>query len=46
MIDLGLADALVQAGVPRIKITMETRGAVAYELMPTESRRVEILIGP
>ena len=42
----GVADALVQAGVPRMQLTMETRGAVGYELMPTESRRVEILIGP
>lgn len=41
----GVADALVQAGVPRAQLSMETRGAVAYELMPTESRRVEILIG-
>lgn len=41
----GVADALVQAGVPRSQLSMETRGAVAYELMPTESRRVEVLIG-
>lgn len=41
----GVADALVQAGVPRIQLRMESRGAVAYEMMPTESRRVEILIG-
>lgn len=41
----GVADALVQAGVPRGRLSMETRGAVPYELMPTESRRVEILIG-
>lgn len=42
----GVVDALVNAGVPRIQISVETRGAVAFELMPTESRRVEILIGP
>lgn len=42
----GVADALVQAGVPRVQLSMETRGAVAFGLMPTESRRVEVLIGP
>ncbi len=41
----GVADALAQAGVPRGRISMETRGPVAYELMPTESRRVEIMVG-
>ena len=41
----GVADALVQAGVPRARLNMENRGAVAYDLMPTESRRVEIVIG-
>lgn len=41
-----VADALVQAAVPRIQIRLETRGAVAYDLMPTESRRVEIVVGP
>ncbi len=42
----GVVDALVNAGVPRIQISTETRGAVAFELMPTESRRVEIVVGP
>lgn len=41
----GVADALVQAGVPRSQLRMESRGGVPYEMMPTESRRVEILIG-
>lgn len=41
----GVADALVQAGVPRARLSMENRGGVAYDLMPTESRRVEIVIG-
>lgn len=40
-----VADALVAAGVPRFQLNMETRGAVSYELMPTESRRVEIIVG-
>ena len=40
-----VADALVAAGVPRIQLNMETRGAVPYELMPTESRRVQIVVG-
>ncbi len=42
----GVVDSLVNAGVPRIQISTETRGAVPFELMPTESRRVEIVIGP
>ena len=41
----GVVDALVGAGVPRIQISTETRGATPFELMPTESRRVEIVIG-
>ena len=40
-----VADALVNAGVPRARLRMESRGAVPYDLMPTESRRVEIVIG-
>ncbi len=40
-----VADALVTAGIPRSRLGMESRGAVPYDLMPTESRRVEILIG-
>ena len=41
----GVVDALVNAGVPRIQISVETRGAVPFDLMPTESRRVEIVVG-
>ncbi len=41
----GVVDALVSAGVPRLQVKIETRGAVAYDLMPTESRRVEIVVG-
>ncbi len=41
-----VADALSQAGVPRTRIQLETRGAIPYDLMPTESRRVEIVVGP
>ena len=40
-----VADALTAAGVPRSQLNMETRGAVSYDLMPTESRRVEIVVG-
>ena len=42
----GVVDALVNAGVRRSQISTETRGAVPFELMPTESRRVEIVVGP
>lgn len=42
----GVIDALVNAGVPRARISSEARGAVAFDLMPTESRRVEIVVGP
>lgn len=41
-----VVDALVNAGVQRIRVLTETRGAVPYGLMPTESRRVEIVVGP
>ena len=40
-----VADALVAAGVPKGRIQISARGAVDYALMPTESRRVEIVIG-
>ncbi|HYZ64907.1 MAG TPA: OmpA family protein [Acetobacteraceae bacterium] len=40
-----VADGLVAAGVPATRIRIESRGAVPYELMPTEARRVEIAIG-
>ena len=42
----GVVDALVNAGVPKIQINIETRGAVPFDLMPMESRRVEIVVGP
>ena len=42
----GVVDALANAGVPRSQISSETRGAVAFDLMPMESRRVEIVVGP
>jgi outer membrane protein OmpA-like peptidoglycan-associated protein len=41
-----VADGLVTAGVAPGRIRIESRGAVPFELMPTESRRVEIVIGP
>ena len=40
-----VADALVNAGVSRGRLRMESRGAVPFDLMPTEARRVEIVIG-
>ncbi len=40
-----VADALVAAGVPKGRIQISSRGAVDYSLMPTESRRVDIVIG-
>ena len=40
-----VVDGLVTAGVPPGRIRMESRGAVPFDLMPTESRRVEIVIG-
>ena len=40
-----VADGLVAAGVPQGRVRIESRGAVPYEMMPTESRRVEIAIG-
>jgi cytochrome c oxidase subunit II len=41
----GVADALVAAGVPQTRIRIEPWGAVLYGLTPTESRRVEIVLG-
>ena len=38
-------DALVEAGIARPRIRVESRGAVQFEMFPTESRRVEVLIG-
>ncbi len=40
-----VAAHLVAAGVDRRRIRVEPRGPVSYELIPTESRRVEILLG-
>lgn len=40
-----VADALVQGGVSRDRIRIEPRPAVPYEMMPLESRRVEIHVG-
>lgn len=41
----GVADAMVAGGVPAARIAVQPRGAVAFELFPTESRRVEIHVG-
>ncbi|MCB4824436.1 OmpA family protein [Roseicella aerolata] len=41
-----VADHLAEGGVDRRRIRIESRGAVPYESFPTESRRVEIVIGP
>ena len=40
-----VADHLVEYGVPRSRIAVRARGPVPFEMMPTESRRVEIVIG-
>ena len=40
-----VSDGLANAGVPRARIRVEPRGSVPFELQPTESRRVEIVIG-
>ena len=40
-----VADGLVAAGVPRERVRVHTRGAVPFALMPTESRRVEVVVG-
>lgn len=40
-----VADALVAAGVPAGRISVRPRGPVPFEMMPTESRRVEIRVG-
>ena len=40
-----VADQLVANGVDRSRIRIESRGAVPFEQFPTESRRVEIIIG-
>ena len=40
-----VADHLAEAGVERGRIRIESRGAVPFDSFPTESRRVEIVIG-
>lgn len=40
-----VADGLVAAGVPQGRVRVESRGAIPFEMMPTESRRVEIVVG-
>ena len=40
-----VADRLVQAGVARSRIQVRPRGPVPFDLVPVESRRVEIVIG-
>jgi outer membrane protein OmpA-like peptidoglycan-associated protein len=40
-----VADALIAAGVSRMQLRLESRGATSFEMMPTESRRVDIVIG-
>ena len=40
-----VADALVEAGIASARITSVPRGAVPFQSMPTESRRVDIEIG-
>jgi outer membrane protein OmpA-like peptidoglycan-associated protein len=38
-----VADALVTAGVAKDRVRIRSRGAVPFEMMPIESRRVEIV---
>ncbi len=40
-----VADALVANGVSRDRVRVEPRGATSFEMMPVESRRVEIHVG-
>jgi OmpA family len=39
-----VADGLVAAGVANGRVRIQSRGAVPFEMMPTESRRVEIVV--
>jgi outer membrane protein OmpA-like peptidoglycan-associated protein len=39
-----VADGLATAGVPQSQVRIESRGAVPFNMMPIESRRVEIAI--
>lgn len=40
-----VADHLAQRGVPASRIAIRPRGPVPFDIAPTESRRVEIVIG-
>lgn len=40
-----VADTLVARGIDRSRIRLQPRGAVPFEMYPTESRRVEIIVG-
>lgn len=40
-----VTDALVAGGVARDRIRVQPRGPVPFEMMPVESRRVEIHVG-
>ena len=40
-----VADHLAASGIPQSRIKIESRGAVPFESFPTESRRVDIVIG-
>ncbi len=40
-----VADLLIAEGVPTSRISIRPRGPTPFEMMPTESRRVEIRIG-
>jgi outer membrane protein OmpA-like peptidoglycan-associated protein len=39
-----VADGLVSAGVAQGRVRIQSRGAVPFDMMPIESRRVEIVI--
>ena len=38
-------DAVIAFGVPRARVTVGERAPVPFELLPIESRRVEIVFG-
>jgi outer membrane protein OmpA-like peptidoglycan-associated protein len=40
-----VTDALVANGIDRSRIRLQPRGEVPFEMYPTESRRVEIILG-
>jgi outer membrane protein OmpA-like peptidoglycan-associated protein len=40
-----VADGLIAAGVSASRVRIQSRGAVSFDMMPMESRRVEIVIG-